>query len=410
MNDPFMNELAPEDQAMLDQVVENVQDRALKMAGYPCNQRYDYTALKDLLNVSANNIGDPWQNSNFSANTLELERDLLVMFGRWLHMPEEEMWGYVTGGGTEGNMYGLYLARELHPDGIVYYSQDTHYSVTKIIHVLGMRSIMIRSQESGEFDYQDLKETLKFNRDKPPIIFANIGTTMKQAVDHLPTIRQLLQELAIGEYYLHADAAFTGGYFPFIDNPPPYDFREGIDSIAISGHKFIGCPNPCGIAMAKKSNVQRIGRRIEYIGAMDTTIPGSRSALTPALLWYTLKSRGEEGMRALASQCLRVADHTVKKMHEAGIQAWKHDQSLTVVFPRPGDHLIRQWSIAPYQDYAHIITVGHVDEAMIDQIVADLSADNALMQRQQAHMSRESTQSQAVPEHQLPKMQMGKAS
>lgn len=405
MKDPYMKPLAAEDQATLDKVLQNVADQALVMAGYPCNQRYDYTVLKDMLNVSANNIGDPWQNSNFSANTLELERELLSMFGRWLHAPEDDMWGYVTGGGTEGNMYGLYLARELHPDGIVYYSQDTHYSVTKIIHVLGMRSIMIRSQESGEFDYEDLKETIKLNRDTPPIIFANIGTTMKQAVDHLPTIKRILKELAIAEYYLHSDAAFTGGYFPFIDNAPPFDFREGIDSIAISGHKFIGCPSPCGIAMAKKSNVQRIGRRIEYIGAMDTTIPGSRSALTPALLWYTLKSRGEEGMRALAQQCLRVADYAVNAMKKAGIQAWKHDQSLTIVFPRPSDHLIRKWSIAPYQDFAHIITVGHVDEAMMDRIIEDLKNDNELKNRQKDPGEAEATQSQAVPEHQLPKME-----
>ena len=38
-------------------------------------------------------------------------------------------------------MYGLYLGRELFPDGVVYFSQDTHYSVVKILSVLKARNI-----------------------------------------------------------------------------------------------------------------------------------------------------------------------------------------------------------------------------------------------------------------------------
>lgn len=30
-------------------------------------------------------------------------------------------------------MYGLYVARELLPQGIVYFGEDTHYSVAKIL-------------------------------------------------------------------------------------------------------------------------------------------------------------------------------------------------------------------------------------------------------------------------------------
>ena len=43
-------------------------------------------------------------------------------------------WGYVTTCGTEGNLYGMLLARETLPDGIVYTSSETHYSVFKAAH------------------------------------------------------------------------------------------------------------------------------------------------------------------------------------------------------------------------------------------------------------------------------------
>ena len=112
-----------------------------------------------------------------------------------VRLPADDAWGYVTAGGTEGNMYGIYVGREMLRDPIAYFSQDTHYSVLKILHVLNVRNIMIRSQDNGEMDYDDLRESIFINRDKPPLIVANIGTTMKGAVDDLDKIRRHPQGL-----------------------------------------------------------------------------------------------------------------------------------------------------------------------------------------------------------------------
>lgn len=79
-----------------------------------------------------------------------------------------------------------------------------------------MHHIMIRTQENGEIDYEDLYETLKIHRDKPTIIFANIGTTMTEAKDDLRKIRALLADLVITESYIHSDVALCGGLAPFI--------------------------------------------------------------------------------------------------------------------------------------------------------------------------------------------------
>ena len=51
-----------------------------------------------------------------------------------------------------------------------------------------MPHIMIRSLPSGEMDYEDLNETLRIHRDVPPIIFANIGTTITEGVDDIDRI------------------------------------------------------------------------------------------------------------------------------------------------------------------------------------------------------------------------------
>jgi histidine decarboxylase len=318
-------------------------------------------------------VGDPFNSTNYRLNTQDFEREVLADFARYTRAPENEWWGYVNNGGTEGNMYGLYVARELYPEGICYFSEDTHYSVAKILRLQHTRNIMLKSQPNGELDYDDLHETLRIHRDVPPIIFANIGTTMKGAVDDLAKIRGVLDDLAIPNFYIHADAALSGMILPFVETPQAWDFADGADSIAISGHKFLGSPLPCGVALARKKNVERIARSIEYVGALDTTIAGSRNAFTPLMLWYRLRVLAEAGLKKLVRDCLENAQYAVAKLNEAGIAAWRNENSVTVVFPRPPASLMQKWIIAPKKDIGHLIAMPHVTKECIDAFVSDFT-------------------------------------
>ena len=210
-------------------------------------------------------------------------------------------------------MYGLYMGRELFPNGMVYFSQDTHYSVLKILRVLNVRNIMIKSQENGEIDYEDLHETIRIHRDAPVIFMANIGSTMKGAVDDVQMVRGILDDLAVTNAYIHADAALSGMILPFVEEPQPYGFDAGFDSVSISGHKLIGCPLPCGVVLTgRRDYVARIARSIEYVGVLDTTLPGSRSGLTPLMLWYAFERYGLDGFRELVAEMLAVAAYAVE--------------------------------------------------------------------------------------------------
>lgn len=366
--------LTASDQARLDALQARFAALRPLTIGYPCNQVFDYSALYGFLAFVANNVGDPFSGSNFRSNTHEFEREVVAEFARFVQAPDGEYWGYVTNGGTEGNMYGLYVARELLPQGMVYFSEDTHYSVAKILRLQHMRNIMIKGQENGQLDYDDLRETLRIHRDVPPIIFANIGTTMKGSIDDINRIREILSDLAIAESYIHADAALSGMILPFVKTPPAWNFAAGIDSISISGHKLLGCPIPCGIALARKRNVDRIARSIEYVGALDTTISGSRNAITPLMLWHRLRSLGDVGIRDLVQQCLQLAEYAVQKLRSLGIAAWRHDQySITVVFPRPADAVLKKWVLASHKKMAHLITLPPMAEATIDAFAQDLA-------------------------------------
>jgi len=371
---PRMPPLPASAVARLTEFLARMESLASSFVGYPCSQDFDFPEITPLLRFSLNNVGDPFGESLYRQNTFAFEREVIAFFQKWLRAGEGETWGYVTAGGTEGNLYGLYLGRELFPDGVVYYSEHTHYSAAKIVRVLGARSIMIRGQANGEIDYDDLRETLKIHRDVPPIILANIGTTMHGAVDDLGRIRSMLQEMAITRCYIHADAALSGMILPWVTNPQPFGFDAGVDSVSVSGHKFIGCPMPCGVALARRRNVDRVARSVEYVGCMDTTIAGSRNALSPLLLWSALQRRGEPELKQRVADCFALADYAIARFRSVGIEAWRHRNSITVVFPRPGPEVMARWQIAPSRDIAHIITLPHVTRRMIDAVVSDVAA------------------------------------
>ena len=364
--------LSSADQEKLDRFLEKLGDLAGREMGYPVAFDFDYGALTPFLGFSLNNAGDPFMPMTYLLNSHEFEREVVSFYASLARAPRDQWWGYVTNGSTEGNLYGLYLARELLPDGIAYFSQDSHYSVGKNLNFLNMRHIMIRSQPNGEMDYEDLRETLKIRRDAPPVIFANVGTTMKEARDDIGVIRTILDDLAIENRYIHCDAALCGGYAAFLEPRPRWDFEDGADSIAISGHKFIGAPIPCGLVLARRAHVERIGRSVAYIGSVDTTISGSRNGFTPLMWWYAIRSLGVDGMKKRIEASLATAAYAQEAFHDAGIAAWRNPQALTVVFPQPPRAVREKWQLASAAGESHLICMPHITRSQVDELLEDI--------------------------------------
>jgi histidine decarboxylase len=365
--------LSLEDRKRLDWLYETISQQAKTFVGYPVNRSFDYRPLYRFLDYPINNVGDPFVSSTYRVNTRQIEREVIEFFAELLHAPHDDYWGYVNNGGTEGNLYGLYLGREMYPDGILYFSQDRHYSIDKIARVLGLRHQMVRSLPNGEMDYQDLRSLLSLNKDKPAIILATIGTTMKQGIDSIPKIRQSLDHEGVKKAYLHCDAALAGMILPFLDDAPAFDFREGIDSISVSGHKMVGSPIPCGVVLVRKAHVTRIAQAVEYVGIVDSTITGSRNGFSPLLLWYAIRSKSMLEFRDMVRSCFDMADYAVERMRSVGVDAWRNPHGITVVFPKPAQTVLEKWQIAVHENIAHIITMPHVDRKMIDHLIDDLA-------------------------------------
>jgi len=353
--------------------------RATKhLIGYTISKGFDYSPLFRFLEFPINNIGDPYSDPSYlRVNTLHVEKMVVDRLAELFHAPKNGYWGYVTNGGTEGNLHGLYVARELYPNGVVFLSDQTHYSAMKNIHLLRMPFVMVKSLSNGEIDYAALQEALEANEKGPPIIFANIGTTMRGAIDDLTQIRSILSHLKIKKYYIHCDAAFYGMILPYVPEGlmKPFDFRAGIDSIAISGHKMIGSPIPCGVSITKKAHIEKIGMPIEYVGIKDTTISGSRNGVTPLFLWHQLIHLGEKRYGPVVRNALTKAEKIVHFFNTRGIPAWKNPCSLTIVLPRPSEPLARKWQLPVQGEQCCMIALPRLPQTDIDRFQKEFVAD-----------------------------------
>jgi histidine decarboxylase len=340
--------------------------------GYPVTKDFDYSEINNFFKYPINNLGDPFEDGTYKVQTHEMEKEVITFFAKMFRANPKNYWGYVTNGGSESNLYGLYLARELYPKSVVYYSESTHYSIRKNIHLLNIPSIVIRSKDNGEIDYNDLEDTLQLNRHKPAIILATFGTTMKEAKDDVSKIKSILKNLAIQDHYIHCDAALSGSYGAFMEPRFPFDFKDGADSISISGHKFIGSPMPTGVLIAKRSNRDRIAKGISYIGSLDTTITGSRNGHSPLFLWYALKKLGIEGLKKRYLNSLNVAKYCENKLKEIGIEAWRNPNAITVVLPKTSKQIKEKWQLATEGGIAHVICMPNVTKHQIDLFINDI--------------------------------------
>lgn len=68
--------------------------------------------------------------------------------------------------------------REVFPDGILYASRESHYSVFKAARMYRMECVKVNTLVTGEIDCADFKIKLLPNKDKPAIINVNIGTIL----------------------------------------------------------------------------------------------------------------------------------------------------------------------------------------------------------------------------------------
>ncbi|HDN26656.1 MAG TPA: histidine decarboxylase [Thioploca sp.] len=360
----------------LEQLRNTMIERRETAIGVPVNLAANYQSILPVLgDVFLNNIGDIFVERKRSFSTHTYEQKVLSFFAQLYALAEDEWWGYITSGSTEGNMYGLWLARERYPQGMLYYSADSHYSINKIARILRMNKTVIPSLDNGEINYHLLEQAIQQRPSQAVIINLNVGTTMKGAIDNLELILSILEKYHIRDFHIHCDAALFGGFLPFLESVPAINFTQPISSMAISGYKFIGSPIPCGIILTRKNLSEHIKQAVEYISSWDTTITGSRNGHTPLILWFIITTKGYEGLQQEARMCVQNARIFYEQLTALSYPCFLNVHSNILVLKKPSDTLVEKWRLLTEGDWSHIVVMPHVTYEKFIQFLHDLTEE-----------------------------------
>jgi histidine decarboxylase len=347
--------------ATLDELEERIKRLMGEFLGFPANiasSEESYGALHNLFKY----ILSKEDAEGFGQTALSF-------FSNLYGVRDGDVFSGVTAGGTWGNLIGILAGRERFPRGILYYSEDSHYSIDKVARVLGMEVRKVKSLPNGEIDYDKLEEAIKANRGRPVILNLNIGTTMKGATDDPRKVVDILQRNNITNYHIHCDAALHGMLHPFIDGAPQINLARDVHSIAISGHKFMGLPMPSGIFMVRKSCIgPNLARRVDKLLTAKT-------GYVLFYLWYAVTKKGYDGFKKEALLCVDTAQYLHRRLREIGYPCGLNEFSNIVVLARPSERLIDKWQLAPYGDITHVVTMQHVTREKIDRFIGDLIED-----------------------------------
>ncbi|GAA1230918.1 histidine decarboxylase [Kitasatospora nipponensis] len=293
----------------LNRMDEYLTRKRRHLLGFQATQEMGGSAfdLGRFMQHNINNLGDPFRSGGYKPNTKAVECAVLDYYADLWHATgphdpanPESYWGYVLSmGSTEGNMYALWNARDYlsgkpliqPPTGVpasgpanpnarrpvAFYSEDTHYSFAKAVHVLGVETFHAVGTEqypgecplrgpagepgewptevpsrsgpsghswdgTGEIDIDALAALVEFFAAKghPVFVSLNLGSTFKGAHDDVRRACERLlpifekhglvrgevvygRDRVTGEplvdlrrrFWIHVDGALGAGYVPF---------------------------------------------------------------------------------------------------------------------------------------------------------------------------------------------------
>ena len=339
--------------------------------GYPAATADDWRALAPFLGYLLNDVGTPYVDPTYPNHVKDLEREVLAFFAGLFRAPPG-CDGYVTSGGSEANLYALWLARTAHPGGVVYHSAAAHYSCGKAAHLLGLTAVTVATAPDGQMDYDDLRRLAAANQHSATIVVATIGTTMTEAVDDVRRIHAALDGAGVTDRYVHSDAALAGIPLAFLNDRPGFDLADGADSISMSGHKFPGTPWPSAVVLTARKHTDHDRQMIAYTGSPDGTISGSRNGHAVVALWLAIHRHGRPGLRQRAHDGRALARYTAQRLAAIGWPSWRNPYALTVMLRALPPEIAARWPLATSDGWSHIICMPGVTRQQIDALIFEV--------------------------------------
>lgn len=233
--------------------------------------------------------------------------------------------GVAASGGSLSNLMALVTARQTRglaqrADAVVLCSADAHVSLAKALTVMGLPAtalLRLPVDGQGRLCGERLADALqRLDHQGIPVIavVATAGTTVRGAIDPLPTIGALCRQHGV---WLHVDAAIGGVFALAPVRRPLLAGLEQADSVTVNPQKLLGITKTSSLLLlARPARLQQtFGTGLPYMEPSwggghggELGLQGSRPAEI-LKLWLGLRQLGLEGIAALVEGAIERRQH-----------------------------------------------------------------------------------------------------
>lgn len=223
----------------------------------------------------------------------ELEEEVVREAGKFFSHPEA--FGYVTSGGTEGNLMALWVAREVTGRRKIVAPLSAHYSIRKACSLLGLELVQVGLGKDYKAEVEEVEKKVD---GETAALVATAGTTSLGVVDPVEEMAEVAVEKGC---FLHVDASLGGFVLPFLGRRG-WDFGvEGVSSLTADFHKMGGSPIPSGLLLFREREwLEKVEEEVPYLGGKTFTLLGTRPGASVAAAWMAMKLMdGKEARRCV---------------------------------------------------------------------------------------------------------------
>lgn len=326
------------------------------------------------------------------SGTRELERQIISWMSNLLSPCELD--GYISSGGTEGNIAGLWIGRNFlrrhnHKKICVISSKLSHVSVSKASNILDVPIFGAKLDANFGIDVNELKELVSnlylergYNGFIILLTAGYYSTGTSDQVDKILKILSLVKRSFTKiKFYIHVDAAFGGFVYPFSNPGFKFDFRnEMVQSMTLDPHKMGLMPYSCGIFLCRKGLTKYVKTANLHAGVIDQTLIGSRPGATAAALWALLAKLGKYGYQKIVVKCLNNKRYFIKQILKVDLHARIVGDSTLNNFAvhfslnrgKIGKDLEQKYRLVSNNGYYHFYVMPHITKDIIDSFVKSL--------------------------------------
>lgn len=247
-----------------------------------------------------NNLGNPFsENVAQTDYVAQLEKEVILENIRLIKCGDK-LEGYVTSGGTEANLFLMWvgkkwLTEKRKGESILLLSDFAHYSLKKAADITSTKIVELPVNDRYQIDCASLiqiinKQILCGNLSfLLPLTVGYSSTGTSDSIDEIVNLlEQIKAENQEVDFFVWVDGAAQGLIKSHIDLKFKPMANQLIQGYLVDFHKFGGVPVPAGVVLYRPRLRKFFEQKVGYLSELDATLLGSRPGSSVLSIWGSL--------------------------------------------------------------------------------------------------------------------------